>query len=214
MIVRTTARHILPLTLMMPLMACGAAAARPSGPTAASADWRGMATPEDRVRLRTWREAWLEGIRRARAGGGAADITREGDLFNPDRALAGAVPPAGRYRCRVFKLGAKGTAMAEFTAYPDFECQVDDEGEVSSFYKLSGSQRPVGLLFHDSDTRSVFLGTLVLGDERRQMEYGRDAARDMAGFVERVAAKRWRLVLPYPRYESIIDVIELVPVAG
>ena len=33
----------------------------------------------------------------------------------------------------------------------------------------------------------------------------------MAGYVERVGEKRWRLVLPWPKFESIVDVVELVP---
>ena len=38
-----------------------------------------------------------------------------------------------------------------------------------------------------------------------------DATRDVAGVVERIGPQRWRLVLPYPRFESLIDVVELVP---
>jgi hypothetical protein len=52
---------------------------------------------------------------------------------------------------------------------------------------------------------------LVLGDEARAMEYGRDPDRDVAGWVARIDDNRWRLILPYPRYESTIDVVELVP---
>jgi hypothetical protein len=33
----------------------------------------------------------------------------------------------------------------------------------------------------------------------------------MVGILERVSAARWRIAFPYPRWESIIDVIELVP---
>ena len=33
----------------------------------------------------------------------------------------------------------------------------------------------------------------------------------MAGLVERIGDNRWRLVLPAPAYESMLDVIELVP---
>ena len=33
----------------------------------------------------------------------------------------------------------------------------------------------------------------------------------MAGVVERIGENRRRLVLPYPRFESTIDVLELVP---
>lgn len=172
-------------------------------------DWRRVATSADRDRLRHWRDAWLAALPRARAADGAA-IAAEGALFDPDRRLAGAAP-SGRYRCRVFKLGAAGSAMRDFTAYPAFDCAINDEGSVQSFYKLTGSQRPVGLLFADGD-RTIFLGTLSLGDERAPLQYGQDRDRDMAGVLERVDEKRWRLVLPYPRFESMLDVIELVPV--
>lgn len=176
--------------------------------------WQQMATDPDRARLRDWRKAWMEGLAGARASGSGPAIAAQGALFDPDRALDGAVPPAGRYRCRVFKLGANGTAMRAFTSYPDFACTIEDKGEVSNFTKLDGAQRPAGVIFHDSQTKAIFLGTLSLGDETSAMQYGRDHARDMAGFVERVGPNRWRLVLPYPAYESLIDVIELVPAAG
>jgi hypothetical protein len=65
--------------------------------------------------------------------------------------------------------------------------------------KLTGSQRPTGHLFPDSDRRTIFLGTLILADESMAIRYGRDRERDMAGVVERIGRQRWRLVLPYPR---------------
>ena len=43
------------------------------------------------------------------------------------------------------------------------------------------------------------------------MHYGRDRERDLAGWVERVGDRRWRLIFPYPHFESTLDVIELVP---
>ena len=89
--------------------------------------------------------------------------------------------------------------------------EVEQQGALQSFTKLTGSQRHVGLVFPDSPLRQVFLGTLVLGDEARAMEYGRDPDRDVAGWVARIDDNRWRLILPYPRYESTIDVVELVP---
>ena len=55
------------------------------------------------------------------------------------------------------------------------------------------------------------LGTMMFGDEKKPIDYGRDDGRDMAGYVERVGEKRWRLVLPWPKFESIVDVVELVP---
>lgn len=193
------------------LAACGGRAERPESPVPIEANWRDMATPADRDRLRGWREAWTAGLDKLRATD-RGRIGAEGDLFNPDVARAGAVPPSGLYRCRLFKLGAKGTAMAEFTDYPAVECQVDDEGAVSSFYKKTGTQRPVGTIFHDDPNRAIFLGTLLFGDEVRPMHYGRDARRDIAGYVERIGERRWRLVIPSPAFESLIDVVEIVPI--
>lgn len=184
----------------------------------ADIEWRRVATAEDRTRLRNWRQAWIDAL--AKAQGSAKDDTAKAAviasdplLFDPDRALSGAMPPPGSYRCRVIKLGANGTAMRDVTTYPPIDCKVDDEGEVSSLYKVSGAQRPVGLLFPDSSARTVFLGTMVFGDETKALSYGQDSNRDMAGYVERIGDKRWRLVLPYPRFESLLDVVEIVPAA-
>ncbi len=190
-------------------VASSASKALTTTPAAGADDWRRVATPADRDRLRRWREAWLAALPRARAAD-AKGVAAEGALFTPDAALAGAAAPAGRYRCRVFKLGGLGSAMRDFTAYPAFDCRIADEGRVRSFYKESGSQRPVGLLFPDGD-RTVFLGTLLLGNERAALQYGQDRDRDMAGVLERIGERRWRLVLPYPRFESMLDVIEMVP---
>ena len=53
----------------------------------------------------------------------------------------------------------------------------------------------------------------MLGDETRALDYGRDSERDMAGAIERIGAERWRLVLPYPRFESMLDLVEITPAA-
>ncbi len=177
----------------------------------AQTDWRKVATPQDRERLKGWRDAWIAALDKARASGNRAVIARQGALFDVDRSLAGPRPPAGDYRCRVFKLGGKDRTSPDFTASSAFACRIDDEGDVAGFYKIGGSQRPVGLVFDDRSGRGVFLGTMMLGDETRPLDYGRDATRDMAGYVERVGEKRWRIVLPWPNFESLLDVIELVP---
>ncbi|WP_375398076.1 DUF4893 domain-containing protein [uncultured Sphingomonas sp.] len=174
-------------------------------------DWRRVATPADRARLRNLRQGWIAALDRLRAAGQGKALAAEGALFDPDRVLAGAVPPPGNYRCRVFKLGANGSAMRDFTAYPALGCRIDAEGEARSFYAIGGTQRAVGLMFADNPERSVFLGTMIIGDEQTAIDYGRDANRDMVGVVERIGEQRWRLVLPYPRFESLLDVVEMVP---
>jgi hypothetical protein len=147
----------------------------------------------------------------ARAGGQADEIAREGALLDPDSALAGPDIPEGRYRCRVTKLGAKSEGLLDYIAYPAFACVVGRDGSLQRLDKLSGSQRYVGVLFPNDAMRQVFLGTLVLGDEIRAMQYGQDETRNVAGFVERIGDRRWRLVMPRPHYESLTDVMELVP---
>lgn len=184
-----------------------------AGETPVTAAWQHVATRADAARLSGWRDAFVGGLAAARSQGHGADVAREGTLLMPDIALAQPGLPPGDYRCRVVKLGATQPAMPSFSAYPAFACRVANEGDVASFRKLTGSQRPLGLLFRDTPTRDVFLGTLSLGDETTSLEYGRDTDRDLIGAVERIGPRRWRMLLPRPRFESMIDVVELVPVS-
>jgi uncharacterized protein DUF4893 len=133
-------------------------------------------------------------------------------LLDPDSALGGGPIPNAQYRCRMIKLGAKGEGLLPYIAYPAFACRVRQEKALQGFAKLTGSQRQVGLIFPGDALRQVFLGTLLLRDEARTMQYGRDQERDVAGFVERIGPGRWRLIMPRPHFESDIDVLELVPV--
>lgn len=168
-------------------------------------------TDSDRKRLRDWRAAFTAGLAQARAAGHSEAIAREGALLQPDSALGGGLPE-GRYRCRIIKLGARQAGMLPFLAYPAFTCRVGPPtAGLQSFAKLSGSQRQVGTIRPHDRLRSLFTGSLVLGDEARALPYRGDPDRDLAGWVERVGEQRWRLLLPHPRFESLIDVVELVP---
>jgi uncharacterized protein DUF4893 len=173
--------------------------------------WRDAATEEDRARLHDWRTTFVGALAAARQAGHGADIAREGALLDPDAALAGESIPNGMYRCRVIKLGAKTPGMLDYVTYAPFLCRVTAERALQRLDKLNGSQRYVGLLFPDGAMRQVFLGTLVLGDESRALQYREDETRDVAGFLERVAPHRWRLLMPQPHFESQLDVMELVP---
>ena len=199
------------LLVLMPLASCAAVPQSLRSPVATSTDWHEIATASDRERLRDWRTAFTKALDQARKAGHSAEIAREGRLLEPDAALGPVPIPNGRYKCRVIKVGAKSEGLLDYIAYPAFDCRIQQEKQLQSLYKLSGSQRHAGLIFPDSPLRQVFLGTLVLGDENRAMQYGRDPDRDLAGWVERIGDRRWRLVLPYPRYESTLDVVELVP---
>jgi hypothetical protein len=173
--------------------------------------WRAVATSDDRDRLRDWRSTFTAALAAARKAGHSAEIAREGALLDPDAALGGGAIPNGMYRCRVIKLGAKAPGNLDYVPYPAFACRVQPKHEVQQLMKLSGSQRYDGLIFPGDAIREVFLGTLVLGDETRAMQYGQDETRDVAGYVERIGPRRWRLIMPKPHFESQLDVMELVP---
>jgi hypothetical protein len=172
--------------------------------------WHSLVTDDDRNRVRHWRDTWTEALAQAQPAFAAA-IAREGPLLDPDAALPAARLPAGDYRCRTVKLGTQDAGHAAFTAYEPHLCRIGAEGTRLNFTVLDGPQRPIGTLFPDTGRRMVFLGTLQLGDEALAYRYSRDRERDMVGLLERIGDHRWRLVLPHPHFESLLDVIELIP---
>ena len=165
----------------------------------------------DRLRLRDWRITFVDALKGAERSGHGAGIAREGALLDPDAAQPGPALPNGEYRCRVIKVGAKDAGNLDYVAYPPFSCRVRTERNLQRLTKLTGSQRYVGLIFPGDAFRNVFLGSLVLGDETRAMQYRQNETRDVAGYVERIGPGRWRLVMPSPAFESKTDVMELVP---
>jgi hypothetical protein len=182
----------------------------------AEPEWHQVATPEDEDRIGRIGDAWTRALGEARAKGFRSAITGEGELLDPEAALPRPAPSPGPYRCRLIRLGtqgAKGRGASAFTAFKPFFCYVEAEGPLLTIVKQTGSHRPAGWLYPDSDEkRLVFLGTLSFGAEQAPAAYGEQHDRDMAGVVERVAPFRYRLVLPWPRANSKLDVLELIPV--
>ncbi len=201
------------LALLVPLALAGCTRSRevvaPPGAELPNA-WRNLVTEDDRGRLRHWRKSWTDALAQAQPANQAA-ITREGALLDPDAALPEPTPPPGDYRCRTIKLGAPIAGHAVFTAYAPRRCRIAAEGARLHFTILDGPQRPIGILFPDIGRRMIFLGTLQLGDEALAYRYSYDRERDMIGLVERIGDHRWRLALPAPHFESLLDVVELVP---
>ncbi len=200
--------------LIASILACSACSVvrQPAGMIAVwTTNWRQVATPDDRERLRDWRSTLTGAIEAARKSGHGAEIDREGALLHPDAALANGAIPNGTYRCRVIKLGAKAPGNLDYVVYPGFACQLRPTHQIQRLDKLSGSQRYAGVVFPNDAVREVFLGTLVLGDENRALQYGQDETRDVAGYIERIGPNRWRLIMPKPHFESQLDVMELVP---
>jgi hypothetical protein len=68
-------------------------------------------------------------------------------------------------------------------------------------------------LWNDQNpTRLIFLGSVALGSEDEARAYGDDPRRDVAGIFERIAPFVWRLVIPFPRDGTKLQVFELTPV--
>lgn len=175
-------------------------------------DWKDVATQDDRQRLSDWRTSFIAALGEAKKGGHEADIMGEGALLEPDSALGPPAIPNGMFRCRVIKIGAQPESNSPtYHAFAPFLCQVSAEQGLQRFNKFGGAQRYVGLLFPGDSIHQIFLGTLVLGDEKQALQYGQDELRDIAGYVERIGPDRWRLIMPKPHFESQFDVMELVP---
>lgn len=200
--------------LLAALLACSSCSVieQPSGLISRwTTAWKEVATPDDRQRLSDWRKSFQDALTAAKTAGHGADITAEGRLLDPDAGLGPPAIPNGIFRCRVIKIGAKDPGGLPYVSYPPFYCRVAVERGLQRFNKFGGSQRYVGLIFPGDQVQQVFLGTLVLGDETRALQYGQDNLRDIAGYIERIGPDRWRLIMPKPHFESQFDVMELVP---
>ncbi|MFC7535805.1 DUF4893 domain-containing protein [Sphingomonas sp. GCM10030256] len=183
-------------------------------PPAKTDTWLSLATPDDADRIRRLEAAWAAALAEARKGGFARDLRTEGDLLQPQAALPRPAPTPGSYNCRLVRLGRYTNQTRPFEKFKPFFCYVEVEGDLLTIVKQTGSERPAGRLWEDDNqSRLVFLGSVALGNEDQPLAYGEKPARDMAGVLERVGPFRWRLVIPWPRAKSKLDVFELTPVA-
>lgn len=204
------------------LLAVAACAATPPPPPpppsggngAALMDWRGIIVSSDRDRYQRRDAAWDLALQQARRQRGSGDLNSLGDLIDPNAARPGVAPPAGNYRCRTVKLGSQGGEQGlGYVVYGWFACRIEQTPRGLKFVKLTGSQRPSGLIFPENDRHMVLLGSMALAQEPAANSYGQNPDRDLVAVVERIGEARWRLVLPWPQYESNLDLIELVPAA-
>ena len=201
--------------LLVPLLAGCAAMKTPAPPLPAAQveiiedpipiAWKEVATGEDQDRLARVEDAWRQGL--VAAARFRTAVGGEGPLLDPKVALPRAAPSPGPYRCRIIKLGGR----AGFAAFKPFDCFVEAEGELLTMVKGSGTQRPAGRLWTESDARLIFLGALSVGGAPPP-PYAEHSASDVAGVLERVDAFRWRLAVPWPRDGGVVlDIYELVP---
>jgi hypothetical protein len=175
-------------------------------------DWRASITSFDRDRLNRLDQAWTLALAQARRQEGSGDLASTGRLIEPDAALRNVSPPPGDYRCRTVKLGSQGgEAGLGYVVYGWFACRIEMTPNGLKFSKLTGSQRPSGLLFPERDDRMILLGSMALASEPPANSYGQRPQRDMVSVLERIEERRWRLVTPWPHNESNLDLLDLVP---
>lgn len=203
------------LVLLAALMAgCAAPSASPPppppSPGAVLPDWRAVVTAADRDRLRRTDAAWGLALEQARRES-PERLRGLGDLADADARLTDPAPPVGDYRCRLVRLGSQNGAGPALVAGEWSRCRIEATPRGLRFAKLTGTQRPAGLLFPEDERHMVLLGGLALASERPANSYGRNPARDLAGRVERIAAERWRIVLPWPQAGANLDLVEMIP---
>lgn len=185
----------------------------PSGPPGATLrDWRSIVTASDRDRYSRRDAAWSLALQQARRQRGSGDLNSLGDLIDPGARRPSVIPPAGDYRCRTVKLGSQGGEDGlGYVVYGWFACRIEQTPNGLKFVKLTGSQRPSGLLFPEDDRHMIMLGSMALASEPPANSYGQRPDRDLIATLERIGERRWRLVIPWPQNESNLDLIELVP---
>ncbi len=171
--------------------------------------WRGLTLPRDQERLDNWRSVFEQARAKAIDNDYGVDLTNGGVLYRVDATYRHAPIPDGRYRCNVSKLGGE---FLQFIAYDYFRCDVKTIKGRTAFTKRTGSQRVIGHIYPGDKSHDVLLGTMQLADETEVMPYGSDADRDEAGRVERIGAKRWRILFPAPSAEADITIMDLQPV--
>jgi hypothetical protein len=157
-------------------------------------------------------QAWRLGRAEAEDNGFADKVEALGPLVDPNAGQTGRLQPApGDYRCRTIKLGSNRPGGLGYLEYPWFRCTVElTPGGDLILTKTTGSQRTRGLLYPDTDNRLVFVGAQAWGaDETGFPRYGQQPIRDQVGVFERIGSSRWRLVIPWPKVDSKLEILEL-----
>lgn len=183
----------------------GLAAQSQLAPFACEVPAQAAISPFDGDRMAGFETARYRGLAEALLADNAADRQAVSALFSAGETPIASLPD-GQYDCRTIKLGG----LLPLTAYAYFDCAVSHQGEVIE--KLTGSQRFKGDLLPSDGGALFYRGALHYGDEQ-PMAYDAEDERSQVGCLYKVSGKpvRYRLELPFPRFESTHDVIELVP---
>jgi hypothetical protein len=171
-------------------------------------NWRRDALPDDVGRVMALPAAWVRALAEVRANGYGSTLMQLGALVDPGASLERAEPPPGPYHCRVVRLGSHNDSTHPLVADPWFMCRVDytPRGDLT-FLRISGTTHTAGHLYPETDDRLIYLGA---EDEAATPVYGRRPERDQVGVMERIGPRRWRLALPFPRRDPILELVDIV----
>ena len=200
------------LAMLAPLAACVTGPRPPP--------WQLVILQPDRQRLAALWDAWTRALAAADKAGDGPALAALSPLVDPKAAVSGALPGPGVYRCRSLRLGTRADAvMPSAPSGPVMLitepalCTISKRGRLLWFEQSEGLQRVGGQLYPDpgrtDGDRLVFLGSMALPGESGFMQYGADADRDQVGVIRPLAPGMWRLELPWPRWQSDLQVIEI-----
>ncbi|MES2035518.1 MAG: DUF4893 domain-containing protein [Pseudomonadota bacterium] len=177
--------------------------------------WKTVASADDQDRIARIDAAWTQAMREAdREFGAQIDALGLSAVKNAALAPPPALQPApGKYRCRTLKFGSMDGAGLGYVPYPWFSCTVElTPGGDLILTKTGGSQRTKGLLYPDESNpkRLIYVGAPAWGaDEKGFPGYGQMPERDQVGAFERIGNGRYRVVFPFPKQESKLDILEI-----
>ncbi len=173
--------------------------------------WRDILHPADDERILDLDRAWASALDQARRGGFARRVANEGPLLDPEAALPRAAPAPGSYRCRLIRIRPGSRRIRAFTVRGPYFCHVGADTAMLSLTQQTGSERPGGYLWEESDIRMIFIGAAARGREDGPPAYGDIAGRNVVGILERVGQFRYRLVVPDPASGATLEILELIP---
>ena len=132
-----------------------------------------------------------------------------GQIYDRGIVAASAVVP-GNYRCRTIKLGSQFEG-GRSVAYGYFACRIAKGASGWTIAKTTGSQNFTGTLTPGGDGL-LYKGAGHYGYEKPRA-YGSEPEQDQVGCLYGIAdnPRHYVLELPEPQFESLFNVIELVP---
>jgi len=171
-------------------------------PARADGEVHKIMTAADKQRLAAYGDTRKAAIAESRKGLPDEIRILDAVLAKPFRSFAG-FDMVGNWQCRTIKVGGLGYLVV----YDWFKCRVTDDGSGWKLLKLTGSQRTSGRFYDENDKRLIYLGSFFVNDDPVK-PYGSGTDTDQVGYAFRTGDKEWRIELPAPRFESVLDILE------